>query len=371
MRIWRQFMVQLTKLPIAPPAGISRCDKILPVSKHILLRFVLVALSVMLLTSAYYRTQSAPTMAAAARALLSSLTPEQATQAKFAFTDDERLNWHFIPKPRKGLPLLEMTPTQKHLAHALLNAGLSQRGYIKATTIMSLEDVLRILEKDSGERRNPEKYYFSVFGDPAEQGIWGYRVEGHHLSLNFTVVNGKVTGSPNFLGSNPAEVREGPRKGLRVLHAEEDLARDLLKAMTPDQKKVAIISAEAPKDILTEASRKAALTGQPTGIQIAKLNTKQKGMLQSLLEEYTGNLPEQVAQARQELIKRAGNNLHFAWAGVEERGGPHYYRIQAPDFLIEYDNTQNDSNHIHSVWREFNGDWGLDLLGDHIKTGHR
>lgn len=307
-------------------------------------------------------------MSQAAVNFLSSLTAEQSAKARFSFTDDERLNWHFIPKERKGLQLREMQPHQKHLAHALLNAALSQSGYMKVTTIMSLEDVLRIMEKDSGERRNPEKYHFSIFGEPSDKGVWGFRVEGHHLSQNFTLVDGKVSASPNFLGSNPAEVREGPRKGLRVLHAEEDRGRDLLASLTPEQKSMAIVSKEAPKDILTEASRKAALTGQPNGLQISKLNGRQKELLQALLDEYTGNMPDDVAQARQALIKKAGNNLYFAWAGVEERGGPHYYRVQSPDFLIEYDNTQNNANHVHSVWREFNGDWGNDMLGQHYKT---
>jgi hypothetical protein len=338
------------------------------VQKHAKFRLAAICGLMLLLLSAFYRTQSAPVMSETAKAFLASLTPEQKAQAVFAFDADERLNWHFIPKERKGLPLKDMTPPQKHLAHSLLNAGLSQRGYIKATTIMSLEDVLRILEKDSGVRRNPEGYFFSVFGEPSEQGIWGYRVEGHHLSLNFSIVNGKVIGSPNFFGANPAEVREGPRKGLRVLHAEEDKARELLTALTPEQKKVAILTKDAYKDIITMASRKASLEGQPSGLNAGKMNAKQRALLQAVLEEYANNMPEQVAQARLDQIKKAGNNLHFAWTGVEEKGGPHYYRIQAPEFLIEYDNTQNNANHIHSVWRDFKGDFGLDLLGDHYKS---
>jgi hypothetical protein len=325
---------------------------------------------VALLTSAYYRIESAPPITENAQRFLAALTPEQAQTARFSFTADERLNWHFIPKERKGLPLREMTPPQKHLAYSLLSSALSQKGFTKATTIMSLEDVLRILEKDDGERRNPEKYYFSIFGDPAEKGTWGFRVEGHHLSLNFTLVNGRVVGSPNFYGSNPAEVRQGPRKGLRVLHAEEDLGRELLSSLTPEQKAAAIISKEAYKDILTMASRKASIEGPPKGLPAAKMNAKQRAMLTSLIEEYARNMPDDVAQAREALIKKAGNDLHFAWAGVEEKGGPHYYRVQAPDFLIEYDNTQNDANHIHSVWREFKGDWGEDLLAQHYKASH-
>lgn len=330
------------------------------------LRLLALGLTAMLLPAADHRTQ--PDMAEAANAFLAALTPEQRTQATFSFTAEERLNWHFIPRERKGLPLKDMTPAQKHLAHGLLSAGLSQRGYRKATTIMSLEDVLRILENDSGVRRNPEGYFFSIFGEPGEKGVWGYRVEGHHMSLNFTLVDGRVAGSPNFFGANPAEVRQGPRKGLRALRAEEDLGRELLLALTPEQKAVAVVSKEAYKDILTEASRKASLQGQPSGLSAAKMNAKQRALLQVLLEEYVNNMPGQIAQSRLEQIKRAGTNLFFAWAGVEERGGPHYYRIQAPAFLVEYDNTQNNANHIHSVWRDFTGDFGLDLLGEHYKT---
>lgn len=310
------------------------------------------------------------TIADSAKRFLSSLTPEQAARAVFKFEDDERLNWHFIPKERKGLPLKDMTSPQKHLANGLLNAGLSQQGYIKATSIMSLEDILRILEKDNGVRRNPEGYFFSVFGDPSDTGVWGYRVEGHHLALNFTLKGGKVIGSPNFFGTNPAEVKEGPRKGLRVLHAEEDLARTLVTNLTPEQKQIAVVSKEAPKDIFTMASRKASIEGQPNGLQASKLNAKQKAMLAAVAEEYANNLPPLVAQERLDRIKKAGNNMYFVWAGGENRGDPHYYRIAAPDFLIEYDNTQNGANHIHSVWRDLTNDFGSDLLKEHYQSAH-
>ena len=338
--------------------------------RHLFLRLAALATGAILLTSAYYRINSSTVMTRAAQHFLASLTPEQRTKATFAFQEDERLNWHYIPKERKGLPLLEMTMAQKALAHALLSAGLSQQGYIKAVTIMSLDDVLRIMENDDGNRRNPEKYYFTVFGEPSDTGTWGFRVEGHHLSQNFTVVNGKVADTPSFFGANPAEVREGPRKGLRTLAAEEDLGRDLLESLTPEEKKIAIVTPDAYKDILTEASRKAALAGQPSGLSAAKMSKKQFDLLQTLISSYAQNVPEQLAQARMEQLKKAGTNVLFAWAGVEERGGPHYYRIQAPTFLIEYDNTQNNANHIHSVWRDFHGDFGLDLLAMHYQASH-
>src|SRR5208337_4761760 len=167
-------------------------------------------------------------MAETARAFLDSLTDQQRAQAVYAFDHDQRFDWHFIPKPRKGLPFKEMTPWQKHLAHALLSAGLSQRGYIKAVEIMSLDEVLRVLENGTGPVRDPELYFFTIFGEPSENGVWGYRVEGHHISQNYTVVNGKVAGSPSFFGANPAEVKTGPRQGLRVLAREDDLGTELI-----------------------------------------------------------------------------------------------------------------------------------------------
>jgi hypothetical protein len=329
------------------------------------------ALGTILLTAAYNRTNTASTMTEAANRFLASLTDEQKAKATFKFDDAERMNWFFVPIERKGLQLREMQPHQKHLASALLSAGLSQSGFFKAVTIMSLEDILRIMEKDSGERRNPEKYYISIFGTPGEDTSWGYRVEGHHLSQNFTVVRGKVVAGPSFYGTNPAEVREGPRAGLRVLGAEEDLARDLVKMLDAEQQKTAIFDKTAPKDIITMNSRKAAIAGQPTGILASKLNAKQLEKLNAVMQEYTRNVPDQVASSREDLIKKAGKNIHFAWAGGLNKGDPHYYRIQAASFLIEYDNTQNNANHVHSVWRELSGDFGEDLLKDHYQASHK
>ncbi len=334
------------------------------------LRLALAGMGLVLLTSAYYRIHSAAIITDTAKQFLASLTPEQRAKATFRFEDAERMNWHFIPRERKGLPFREMAPEQKHLAHALLSAGLSQRGYVKATTIMSLETVLRELEHATEEYRNPEKYYFSIFGEPSEKGVWGYRVEGHHVSLNYTLVNGTVKSTPSFFGANPAEVRQGPRAGLRVLAGEEDRGRELLASLTPDQKRVAIVDKEAYKDILTAASRKAALKGQPSGLAAGKMNAQQREMLNALVEEYARSFPDAIADARLEELKRAGGDLYFAWAGAEQRGGPHYYRVQAPTFLIEYDNTQNNANHIHSVWRDYNGDFGEDLLKEHYQTSH-
>jgi len=335
------------------------------------IRLLASGLGMLLLTSAFYRIHSAALMSESAQHFVASLTPEQRSRTVFRFEDNERFDWHYIPRERKGLALRDMTPTQRHLAQALLASSLSQAGYIKATTIMSLEDVLRILENDSGERRNPEKYYFSIFGEPGEKSTWAFRVEGHHISQNFTAVNGQVIAGPSFFGANPAEVRQGPRKGLRALAPEEDLARDLLQALTPDQKKIAIVDATAYPDILTAASRKAALSGQPSGLAVSKMSQQQKGLLEALVAEYVHDVPDDIAQSRADEVRRDADKLYFAWAGVERKGGPHYYRVQGPSFLIEYDNTQNDANHIHSVWRDFENDFGLDLLKQHYELNHR
>jgi hypothetical protein len=324
-----------------------------------------------LLTSAYNRTNSASIMTEAANRFLAALSPEQRAKASIPFDDPERMRWFYVPIDRKGLPLREMSPYQKHLASGLLSAGLSQLGYIKAVTIMSLEDVLRIQENDSGERRNPEKYYFSIFGTPSDDGVWGYRIEGHHISQNYTVVHGHVVDAPSFFGANPAEVREGPRTGLRTLAAEDDLGLELVGSLDDSQRQIAVVDPEAYSDILTTNSRQAALKGQPSGLVASKMNAKQFDKLMGLLQEYACNVPDQVAAAREEQVHRAGKEIYFAWAGGVNRGDPHYYRVQSASFLIEFDDTQDGANHIHSVWRDFCGDWGEDLLKNHYETSHK
>jgi hypothetical protein len=339
----------------------------------ILPRLGALALGGILLTAAYNRTNSASVMTEAANRFLASLTPEQREKATFKFEDAERMNWFYVPYDRKGLQLREMSPFQKHLASGLLSAGLSQSGYMKAVTIMSLEDVLKQIEagRPNSPERNPEKYYFSIFGTPSDAGTWGYRVEGHHISQNFTVANGHIVDGPSFFGANPAEVRIGPRSGLRTLAAEEDLGRDLISSLDSDQQKIAILEGKVPADILTTNKRKAALDGQPSGLLASKMNGKQFEKLQALLAEYVNNVPGQLAAYREDQVKKAGKNIYFAWSGGIKKGDPHYYRIQTPAFLIEYDDTQDNANHIHSVWRDFNGDFGEDLLKEHYQTSHQ
>jgi hypothetical protein len=316
--------------------------------------------------------KSAPLMQSAAQAFVKSLGPDQRAKAIFAFEDEQRFDWHFIPRSRKGIPVKELDPAQRQLANALLAAGLSQRGVTKATTIMSLDEVLREIEQGRGPVRDPELYYFTLFGQPQSKTPWGWRVEGHHLSLNFTILNAQhVASTPLFMGANPAEVQHGPRKGLRTLVAEEDAARELVKSLDDKQRAQAVVSASAPNDILSGNSRKADPL-PPAGLPAAQLSQPQADVLMKLLQEYAASMPADLAAARIEKLRSAGfGKIFFAWAGGVERGQAHYYRIQGPTFLVEYDNIQNNANHIHTVWRDFNGDFGLDVLALHHKNAHR
>ena len=334
-------------------------------------RLLLIVAAVGLLTAAYERTRPESVMVSAAKAYLAALSPELRARTMFSFNADERTNWHFIPIERKGVALREMTSAQKHLADALLSAGLSQQGVITAHTVMSLEQVLKDGEQGKGPERDPEKYYVTIFGEPSEQSTWGYRWEGHHVALNWTIVNGRIASSPNFFGANPAEIKQGPRAGLRALMREEDLGRDLVKSLDEPQRAIAIVDKTAYKDILTSDERKAAFNGQPSGLPFGKFTAPQKEILTQLVSEYASNFPAPIADFRMDQFRKTQANLYFAWAGGVNRGEKHYYRVQTPAFLIEYDNTQDDANHIHSVWRDWNGDFGLDLLAQHYQAAHR
>ena len=319
---------------------------------------------------------TAQEMADGARAFLNSLPAESKAKAVFPFDGDERLNWHFIPKERLGLSIKEMTQEQRLLAYALLGTGLSSRGYVKATTIMSLEEVLYNIEgagpakRDATRvRRDPERYFVSIFGEPAPKGLWGWRVEGHHLSLNFTIKDGQlVRVTPAFFGSNPGTVLEGPRAGVRVLGAEEDLGRELVKLLDDAQWKKALVSETAYKDILTEAKREVSpLT--PEGLSEAEMTEPQKAVLAKVIREHVLRTRPELAEETLKEIKESGP-VFFAWAGGKEKGQPHYYRVQGKTFLLEYDNTQNNANHVHVAWRDFDGDFGRDLLKEHLKAAH-
>ena len=309
-----------------------------------------------------------PAMVTAARAFVDSLSPELKQKAQFPLDAAERMNWFYTPVARKGLTLKEMNDAQRAAAMNLLRAGLSEKGYSRAETIRALEDVLVELGGNPTVR-DKGLYYFTIFGEPGPKSTWGWRYEGHHISQNWTVVNGTAMATtPQFFGANPAEVRQGSRKGTRAIAVEEDLAFELVRSLDATQQKTAIIDAKAPNDILTTNSREAAIQ-EDRGLAYAQMNAAQKGLLVKLIESNADAQPEAVARERLAKLRAAGlDKVKFAWMGPAEKGHGHYYRVQGPTFLIEFDNTQNDANHIHLVWREFKGDWGRDLLAEHYKT---
>ena len=325
--------------------------------------------------------RSSSAMADAATAFLNSLTPEQRQKATFAFDSSERFHWNFIPIegfPRNGLMTKDMSDAQRQKAHALLKAGLSQRGYLTASSIMDLETILGDLEtrgrdggrgRGEGMTRDPGRYFFSVFGTPSKKETWGWRAEGHHVSLQFTVVKGTmVASSPTFFGSNPAEVPEGPRKGLRILADQEDTARALLMAFDESRRAKAVIQNVALNEIVT--TNKLDITPlSPVGITADAMTPPQREMLMKIVDTYISKMADDIAADRTAKLRKAGlEKIAFAWAGEFERGKKHYYRIQGPTFLIEHDNSQNNGNHIHSIWRDFDGDFGRDLLREHLKA---
>ena len=320
---------------------------------------------------------SAGAMTTAAQRWLEGLSPEQRQQATLAIDNEDRLRWNFIPTnmfPRKGVPIKDMREAQRRLAHDLLKVGVGQRGYLTATTIMELETILHAIENSGGRQgrntRDPELYFFTIFGSPAPKGVWGWRVEGHHVSLHFTVANNTmVANTPAFFGSNPAEVREeGPKKGLRVLGPMEDTARALVAALDDKQRASMLINEVAPNDIVTMTNVKIDPLS-PAGLSAGAMTQVQRDLLMKVIDAYAGLMETEIAADRLAKIKAAGiENIGFAWAGSIERGQRHYYRVQGPTFLIEYDNAQNDGNHVHSIWRDFKGDFGRDLLREHIKT---
>jgi hypothetical protein len=341
-------------------------------------RTTLAALTLLLVlplaTSAwsYHRKAStAGQMSASAEKFLESLSAEQRKTAQLDYDTPKRLDWHFIPKDsRKGLQIRDMESAQRKAADGLLRSALSQIGYDKATKIMELENLLAELQKGkSGPIRDPERYYFTVFGKPSGDAKWGLSIEGHHMSLNFVVEGDKVVSStPTVFCTNPAivmnQVIPSVEKGTRVIKEEETLAFELLGALEGEQRKTAVIAAEAPQEVRA-AGEPQPPTNAPEGIAASKLNDSQKQILRKLIEAYAANLTDDVAKDRLEAIDEAGfDKIHFAWAGAEKPGVGHYYRVQGPTFLIEFVNVQpdaagNPANHIHCLWRDMRGDFAI------------
>lgn len=309
-------------------------------------------------------------MTHAAEKFLEGLSAEQKKKALYDYDSEERTNWNFIPlqdkekkSTRKGVPLEDLSPEQKKAALELLRTGVSPSGFEKATTIMSLEGILKELEKSGAMVRNPEWYFVTIFGKPSADGKWGWRIEGHHLSLNFVVDRGQIASvTPAFFGANPATVKAGPKAGLRTLPGAEDHAIALFKSLDEEQKKLAFKDKAFGEP---EQKKAAPNVGKPTGVPAKKMTDTQKATLMKLLEDYTSRMPEVCGKEELDQVKKAGiDEIHFAYTGGTEAGQPHTYRVQGPTFVVEFLNMQEDSaknpaNHIHSCWRRIHGDFGL------------
>ncbi|MCX2743772.1 DUF3500 domain-containing protein [Mangrovivirga sp. M17] len=300
---------------------------------------------------------------------LNSLNQNQRDKAQLPFDDTSRTFWHFIPGsrfPRPGIQLNEINTSQKELVNELLQSFLSETGYLKTKKIIALENVLLEITGDS-VKRDPGKYFVAFYGNPEIDSLWAWSFEGHHLSLNFTVLNGKTIIAPRFIGASPATIPSGTRKGERTLDKEEDLGLELINSFTGEQRKLAIFKQKPFSNIVTGNSIEVDPLA-PVGIKFEEMNHDQQLVFLTLLNEYLSTIPAIQAEKRMENIKKEEmDEVRFAWAGATVSGEGHYYRIQGKSFLIEFDNTQSNANHIHTVWRDFNGDFGRDLIREHYK----
>ena len=315
-------------------------------------------------------------LTAAARGWLDTLDDTRRSRAVFRFDDAERFAWDYVPGTRLGLAIGEMTAEQRSAAEAVIEAALSERGARDVRGVIGLEPILGELERRAGRgnwaRRDSGLYWHAVFGSPGSDEPWAWRIGGHHVAMHVTVAAGGVIGvTPSFLGANPATVPDGPSAGLRTLDAEERLARSLLASLTPGQRRHAIVDTEAPADILSGSGRRAELRDVPAGIRYDQLDASQRKALEALVRYYLGRSHPAVADVVWTRIGDAGlDSITFAWAGPDAPGRGHYYAVHGPRLLIEYDNTQDGANHIHSVWRDPTNDWGEDLLAAHYCAAH-
>ncbi len=303
-----------------------------------------------------------------AREFLESLNEEQRAVSQYDFKDQKRFRWHYLPATsfdRPGIQLADLDEKQKQLAFSILKHNLSQSGYEKTLRIIDLENVLAEIEGNA-HRRDPEKYHIAIYGNPDEH-TWGWAFQGHHISLHFTIVGDDVSFVPRFLGSNPAMIKSGPRKGERTLKREEDLGFELINDLSDAQKTKAIIADYKFGDI-ESANLPEINPLDPAGIRMQELNEKQQGILKSLIKVYLSLMPDDQAAHRLERLRTEDmDEIRFAYAGAFELGAAHYYHVQGKTFLIEFENSQNNANHIHSVWRDFDGDFGRDLIREHYR----
>ena len=330
---------------------------------------LLILLPISLFSQTAERNNSGP---AKAMAFVNSLSDSQQKIAVFPFDEMNRYDWHYLPPPmvaRTGIAIKDLGNNQKEMLNSLLQAYLSDKGYQKTKNIMDFEFLLKEIEPNN-ENRIPENYFVSVYGHPGNDSVWAWKFTGHHIALNFTVVNNQLAFAPFFFGVYPAEVKDGPKKGTRLLKDEEELGFELVNSMSPDHKQKTMFQLKAFSDIVTTNSAQVGPL-KPVGLFAKDFTTDQKAVLNKLIVAYLLAMPTDIAKIRMEKItKEDMNSICFGWAGGTEPGKPHYYRVHGKSFLIEFDNTQGSANHIHSVWRDFNGDFGEDLLKEHYEHSH-
>lgn len=325
------------------------------------------------LTTSICLTTTAQDLSETATAFMKLLSAEQLEKASFPVDTDERSNWTIVPRQRKGIPFKQLDTRQRESAISLLRASLSQQGFTKATDIMAHEIILRELEGRGTDDtyRDPENYYISFFGTPSKKQPWGWRLEGHHVALNFFSIDGiLVSSTPSAFGSNPAIVPRGPQEGKQILQLETDLGFQLVNSFSDDQLKIVRFSNTAPREMFTLAEREATPL-EPKGISYGDMTAAQQKMLLSLLDVYVKNYAFGFSNRLMKKIQDAGiENLSFAWAGSLQPGAGHYYRIQGPILLIEYDNTQTNANHVHTAVRDLTDDFAYDILREHYAREH-
>ncbi len=317
--------------------------------------------------------------------LHTSFSKFQKQAGLLSFNDTSRLKWNNLPvglRARAGVSIGNMNNDQRRLVHRLLSASLSSQGYLKATGIMHLDELINGFydslyarkafdEKTFGFIKklnwSPKNFYFAFFGSPADTK-WGYKLEGHHLSINFTFVGDKISVTPFFVGTDPAEFTLSEYAGWRVLNQEEDLGIKLINSLNESQKKKAIQSIEVPGDIITAAESGKRLIDN-WGIKSSELDKKQQAILQATIREFVFNMEYEKATAEYDKIQKAGlDNIYFGWIGALQEKEGHYYVINGPTFLIEFDNyggPRREANHIHAIWREKGNEYGEDVLKKH------
>lgn len=307
------------------------------------------------------QAQAPTTPAQAARQLMQATPAPQRSDLLRSFTDAARSDWHYTPRRRDGVALKAMSPAQREATTALLRTALNEGGLGKVRALMALEIALREIE-GSGSARDPENYAVAIYGEPGAAG-WGWRIEGHHLSLHFSLSGDRyVTTLPQFFGANPTVE---PKRGLRLLGHEEDLARQWLAGLAPAQRSRAIFSDRPFGDIVSRNAPRARPL-DAVGLPFADMDTGQQAQLLKLVAAFADHLQPELALARLARVRAAPlDGIRMGWAGSTQPGQPHYFRIQGASFLIEFDNS--GGNHIHSVWRDFDADFGRDVLGEHYR----